>query len=105
MFKRPALLLTVLFFFSTPIFADAKTDFETKCTACHGFGIAGAPKLNDAENWKPRIDQGIAVMYENAIKGFTGSTGVMPAKGGFMNLSDDQIKAIVDYMVENSGVE
>lgn len=104
MSKLGSAVLCGLFIVPTHSFADAKTEFETKCTACHGLGIAGAPKLNDAENWKPRIDQGIETLYENAIKGFTGSAGVMPAKGGFMALDDDEVKAIVDYIVENSGL-
>ena len=84
------------------IFADPRSEYETYCTACHGFGIAGAPILGDVDNWKPRIEKGLDVLYENAINGYTGELGVMPKKGGFTNLSDDQVRAIVDYMVENS---
>lgn len=80
--------------------ADVKTDFDNKCTACHGFGMAGAPKLGDKESWAPRIARGIELLYENTINGFTGEFGVMPPKGGFTDLSDEQIKEIVDYMVE-----
>ena len=87
---------------SNRVFADGQSDFESSCTACHGFGIAGAPKLGDKENWAPRIEQGMETLYSNAINGFSGGSGFMPAKGGFANLSDEQIKAIVDYMVEQS---
>jgi len=87
---------------SNQVLADGQSDFEASCTACHGFGIAGAPKLGDKDNWAPRIEQGIETLYSNAIDGFSGGAGFMPAKGGFGNLSDDQIKAIVDYMVEQS---
>ena len=78
--------------------ADAKADFESKCSACHGFGIAGAPKLGDMADWRARMAKGMDRVYRNAIHGFTGKTGVMPPKGGFTDLSDDRIKAIVDYM-------
>ena len=84
---------------SVSVFADAKSDYENTCTACHGFGVTGAPKLGDKESWAPRIAQGINTLYRHAIDGFTGEYGVMPMKGGFTNLSDEHIKAIVDYMV------
>jgi cytochrome c5 len=78
--------------------ADAgKTLYETTCKTCHGPGIAGAPKFGDKAAWADRIKQGPAVLYEHAIKGFQGKTGVMPPKGG-SSASDEEIKAAVDYM-------
>jgi len=84
------------------VFADSKKVYENKCTACHGFGIAGAPKIGDIDDWRSRIEKGMVVLYKNAIEGFTGDKGVMPPKGGFTEISDDEIKSIVDYMVESS---
>lgn len=78
-----------------------KTIYNQKCVACHGTGATGAPKLDD-ESWSERNAQGIDVLYEHAIKGFQGAKGYMPAKGGFMGLSDDEVKAAVDYMVSAS---
>ncbi len=72
--------------------------YNSSCVACHGIGIAGAPKVGDTEAWAPRIDQGLPTLYEHAIDGYQGSTGMMPPKGGAMSLSDDEIKAAVDYM-------
>ncbi len=104
--KTTHLLLAVTLIFlagsDNHSFADGQSDFEASCTACHGFGIAGAPKVGDKENWAPRIERGMATLYSNAINGFSGNSGYMPAKGGFSNLSDEQIEAIVDYMVEQS---
>ena len=78
--------------------ADAgKTLYETTCKTCHGPGIAGAPKFGDKTAWADRIKQGPAVLYEHAIKGFQGKTGVMPPKGG-SSASDEEIKAAVNYM-------
>jgi cytochrome c5 len=78
--------------------ADAgKSLYSTACVACHGAGIAGAPKFGDKAAWAPRVQQGTAVMYEHAIKGFQGKAGVMPPKGG-STASDDEVKAAVDYM-------
>ncbi len=78
---------------------DGAELYETACKACHGVGLAGAPKTGDAAAWGPRIAKGKALLYEHSIKGFTGSAGVMPAKGGRTDLSDDLVKAAVDHMV------
>ena len=75
-----------------------KTLFGAACVACHGAGIAGAPKVGDKASWAPRIAQGNAVLYEHAIKGFQGKAGVMPPKGGSA-APDAEVKAAVDYMV------
>ena len=79
--------------------ADGKKIFDTTCTACHGMGIAGAPKFGDKAAWSARIAQGTATLYDHAIHGLTGKGGVMPPKGGATNLSDADVKAAVDYMV------
>jgi cytochrome c5 len=82
--------------------ADAgKALFNSACIACHGAGIAGAPKLADKAAWAPRIQQGNAVLYEHAIKGFQGKAGVMPPKGG-STAPDADVKAAVDFMVASS---
>jgi len=78
--------------------ADAgKNLYSAACVACHGAGIAGAPKFGDKAAWAPRIAQGASVLYEHSIKGFQGNAGMMPPKGG-SSASDDEVKAAVDYM-------
>jgi cytochrome c5 len=72
--------------------------YDTACVACHGAGVAGAPKTGDKAAWAARIAQGSSVLYDHAIKGFKG----MPAKGGASTLSDDEIKAAVDVQVAKS---
>jgi len=76
--------------------------YEGTCVACHGAGIAGAPKFGDAKAWKKRVAKGVDALYKSAIKGLQGSAGVMPAKGGNAGLSDADVKAAVDYMVAKS---
>ncbi len=71
-----------------------KAVYHQTCFACHDTGVAGAPKLSDKENWKPRLASGKQALYHSALNG----KGVMPPKGGNANLSDDDIKAAVDYM-------
>ena len=81
---------------------DGKIIYNGMCLACHGAGLAGAPRVGDKGAWAERIDQGATTLYANAINGVQGSSGVMPAKGGNPALSDDEIKAVVDYMVAQS---
>lgn len=76
-----------------------KATFDATCVACHGAGIAGAPKAGDKTAWGPRIAQGKDTLYKHALGGFTGKSGMMPAKGGNAGLPDDDVKAAVDYMV------
>ena len=75
--------------------AAGKSTFDTACAACHGTGVAGAPKLGDKGAWAPRVAQGKPALYNSALKG----KGAMPPKGGNASLSDDAVKAAVDYMV------
>ena len=78
--------------------ADAgKKVYDAACVACHGAGVAGAPKFGDKAAWADRIKQGPDVLHEHAIKGFQGKNGMMPPKGGSA-ASDEEIKAAVDYM-------
>lgn len=76
--------------------------YNSACAVCHGAGIAGAPKVGDATVWTARIAQGDDKLYANAINGYQGSAGVMPAKGGRADLTDEAVRAAVDYMIEQS---
>ena len=83
--------------------AKGKEVYDSVCFACHNIGLAGAPKLGDAAAWTDRIAQGNDVLYDHAINGYVGPSGsMMPAKGGRADLSDEDTKAAVDYMVANS---
>ncbi len=76
--------------------------YNTACNFCHGTGAAGSPIVGDTDAWTARIAQGNDVLYQHAIEGFAGEAGVMPAKGGQMGLSDEEVIAAVDYMIEES---
>ena len=81
---------------------DGESVYNTTCAACHTTGVAGAPETGDIEDWSDRIEQSMEVLVEHAIQGYTGSAGVMPAKGGNPNLSDEAVTAAVQYMVDQS---
>jgi cytochrome c5 len=73
--------------------------YNMACVACHGAGVAGAPKFGDAAAWKPRLAEGADTLHKHAIEGFQGKAGFMPPKGGRPDLSDKSIMNAVDYMM------
>jgi cytochrome c5 len=75
--------------------ADGKAVYDKTCVACHATGVANAPKFGDKAAWAPRIATGRHTLVGSVTKG----KGAMPPKAGAANLSDDDIKAAVDYMV------
>ncbi len=70
--------------------------YNQNCAACHTVGVAGAPVWANAEQWAPRLDKGIDVLYDSVINGLAPG---MPAKGLCMTCTDDELKAVTDYMV------
>lgn len=77
---------------------DGSVIFGNLCTGCHSSGAGGAPTLTHA-HWDARIAKGKDTLYDHAIHGFSGTSGVMPPKGGNPALSDAQVKATVDWMI------
>lgn len=78
--------------------------YEQACMLCHvPPGLAGAPAFADEANWAPRIAQGRDVLAEHVINGYQGTTGVMPPKGGRVDLSDADVLAAMQYMLDAVG--
>ena len=75
---------------------DGEAIYNQACMACHMTGAAGAPIRGNADQWAARMEQGMETLYDHSINGFN----AMPARGGFTNLSDDEVKAATDYLVE-----
>ena len=69
--------------------------WETTCSSCHQTGLAGAPVIGDEKAWGKRLARGKDSLYGHALNGW----GDMPARGGNPELSDDQVKLAVDYML------
>lgn len=80
---------------AAPAADTGKKLFEAVCTSCHTAGVLGAPKFGDKAAWAPRIQQGVATLYDHALKGYKS----MPAKGGVATTPDADVKAAVDYMM------
>ncbi len=79
---------------------DGEMIYNNVCMACHTTGAGGAPKL-EAAAWEGRLDKGMDAVITQAIVGFMGDAGMMPAKGGRADLSDEQVKVAVEFMTAN----
>ena len=84
--------------------ADGKKVFDGLCFGCHAAtsAIPDTPRITHKDEWAPRIKKGKETLFKHAIEGFQ-DKGMMPAKGGNTELSDDEVKAAVIYMVNESG--
>lgn len=74
--------------------------FAAQCTACHTAGVAGAPKLGDADAWAPRIKTGYEALLTSSLKG----KGAMGAQGGG-DFSDVEIGRAVVFMANKGGAK
>ncbi len=72
--------------------------FTAVCATCHVSGLLQAPRLGNSDDWAPRLEKGMDTLYDHAINGFKN----MPARGGRQDLSDEEVKAAVDYMISQS---
>jgi len=82
--------------------SKGKESYQSSCALCHDNGVGGAPEIGDVANWAERANQGMETLYSHAINGFQGDSGTMPPRGGFVQLSDEDVKAAVDHMLEES---
>ena len=79
---------------------DAEATYMMSCFACHSTGAAGAPKVGDgnADAWAPRMEKGMEAVVANAINGLN----TMPPKGLCFTCTDEDLAALVTYMVSSS---
>jgi cytochrome c5 len=96
--EAPAAAMTI----ALAVPKDGAALYDAVCKTCHATGLVGSPKFGDHAAWAPRIAKGKAALYDHALKGYTGTAGVMPAKGGRTDLSDDLIRQGVDFLVSKA---
>jgi cytochrome c5 len=73
--------------------------YNAACVACHGAGVAGAPKFGDKAAWGGRNKQGYDTLVSHAVKGIR----AMPAKGGNPDLDDIEVARAVVHMANAGG--
>jgi cytochrome c5 len=90
-----SLILSAIIFISLQVQArEAQTLYNQSCIACHASGAAGAPKKGDAAAWAPRLAQGPETLLKHTKEGIN----AMPPKGMCMDCTDDEFKALIQYM-------
>jgi len=72
--------------------------YTATCFACHGTGILESPKKGDKEAWNKRLEANADIdgLVQSAIKG----KGAMPPRGGNAGLTEEQLKATIEFMME-----
>ena len=81
---------------STAASDSGKAVYQNTCAACHETGVSGAPKTGVKTAWDGRIAKGKDQLVQSVINGL----GAMPPKAGNPSLSEAQIRAAVDYIVD-----
>jgi cytochrome c5 len=72
--------------------------YASACGTCHTAGVSGAPRTGNVDDWAPRVAQGMDSMFNNAWNGLN----AMPPKGLCMDCSEDEIRAAISHMVDQS---
>lgn len=104
-YNRCTLILFLMFVGTTSLNAAESNDFDAAekyqgtCFACHGTGQAHAPLVGDVIEWEIRLEKGLDTLVQSTINGLN---GMMPARGLCTDCSDEQLKSIVDYMLDQS---
>ena len=78
---------------------DPEAKYQASCFACHGTGAAHSPEVGDVIEWEIRLEKGLDTLVQNTIDGLN---GIMPRRGRCTDCSDEDLRAIVEYMLENS---
>lgn len=98
---KKTLMITAATLMLSPVAMAERTGeeiYNAKCSVCHAAGIAGAPKFGDAAAWAPRAEKGIDALLATALTGIN----AMPPKGTCMDCSDAELKASIQYMLDNA---
>jgi len=85
-----------------PLLAHGRKLYMADCYRCHNTGLEGATKITDQAGWKLKSEKGLDTLVDHAINGFSGKIGEMPPRGGNKDLTDEDIHAIVSYILAAS---
>ena len=81
---------------TTELVVNGEEVYGGLCKTCHDAGVAGAP-LTGSDQMVARLEEkGLEMLVSNAINGLN----AMPPRGGNPNLTDEQIQAAVEYMLQ-----
>lgn len=75
---------------------DGSQVYNSVCTACHAAGVAGAPMIGSDMLAQRLADKGVDGLVGSVINGL----GVMPPRGGRPDLTDEQLRAAVEFMLQ-----
>lgn len=81
--------------------ASGEQVYASVCIVCHVGGLGGAPRTGDKAAWLKRAEQGVDTLVDHAVKGYKG----MPPKGGHPELSEQDVRNAIGYMLYASGIE
>ncbi len=81
---------------------SGKTIYQYRCKGCHGKNTQGAPMPGDVAQWQDRKAKGMSLLMQHTINGFG---YFMPAKGGCLNCTDNELRAAIDYMMKQTSLE
>ncbi len=74
---------------------DGEEVYNGLCMTCHAAGVADAPITGSDQMAQRLSEKGIDTLVTNAINGLN----VMPPRGGNPGLTDEQIRAAIDFML------
>ena len=76
--------------------------YRTACSVCHMNGLADAPKLDDKDEWESRLAQEGGM--DGLVESVTLGKGAMPPKGGFMHLTEEDLRDAIGFMLGEAGL-
>lgn len=77
---------------------DAEAIVTATCFACHSIGLLESPKIGDKAAWDKRLQEngGMDGLVKSSITG----KGAMPPRGGNAGLSDAEVRAAIEFMMQ-----
>ena len=79
-----------------PVEVNGESVYNGLCMACHGAGISGAPIPGSEEMAARQAEKGLDGLVQSSINGLN----AMPARGGNPALTDEQMQAAVEFMLQ-----